>query len=64
MTTDYRRPEPATAQGVLLDEGDFLRAIVQRVLQEVLVSGYPGDLILSELSLSQGNTRRRPRTRA
>jgi putative transposase len=36
MTTDHRRVEAATAQGVLLDGADFLREIVQRVLQEVL----------------------------
>jgi transposase-like protein len=35
-SNDHRRPEAATAQGVLLDEADFLREIVQRVLQEVL----------------------------
>jgi putative transposase len=36
MTTDHRRPEAQAAQGVLLDDPDFLREIVQRVLQEVL----------------------------
>jgi putative transposase len=36
MTTDYRRPDPGTAQGILLDDADFLREIVERVLQEVL----------------------------
>jgi hypothetical protein len=50
MTTDHRSPEPATAQGVLLDDGDFLREIVQRLLQEVLVCGYPSDLNLRETS--------------
>ncbi len=36
MTTDHRRLEALTAQGVLLDDADFLREIVQKVLQEVL----------------------------
>jgi putative transposase len=36
MTTDHRRSDALTAQGVLLDDADFLREIVQRVLQEVL----------------------------
>jgi putative transposase len=36
MTTDHRRPDALTAQGVLLDDADFLREIVQSVLQEVL----------------------------
>ena len=36
MTTAHRRPEVGAAQEVLLDDADFLRQIVQRVLQEVL----------------------------
>lgn len=36
MTKDHRKPEAATAQGVLLDDAGFLREIVERVLQEVL----------------------------
>ena len=36
MTTDHRRPDALTAQGALLDDADFLREIVERVLQEVL----------------------------
>jgi transposase-like protein len=36
MTNDHRRPEVATAQGILLDEAGFLKEIVERVLQEVL----------------------------
>jgi hypothetical protein len=52
ITTDHRKREAAVAQGVLLENADFLREIVQRVLQEVLVRGYPGDLMPSELSLS------------
>jgi transposase-like protein len=36
MTTDHRRPDVRTAQGILLDEADFLKEIVERVLQEVL----------------------------
>ncbi len=36
MTNDHRRPEAATAQGVMLDDAGFLKEIVQRVLQEVL----------------------------
>lgn len=36
MTQDHRKPEVEAAQEVLLDEADFLREIVQRVLQEVL----------------------------
>jgi len=34
MTTDHRRSNAELAQGVLLDEPNFLREIVQRVLQE------------------------------
>src|SRR5215210_6801259 len=36
MTQDHRRPDAGTAQGILLDEADFLKEIVERVLQEVL----------------------------
>ena len=36
MTQDHRRPDAATAQAILLDEADFLKEIVERVLQEVL----------------------------
>ena len=36
MTKDHRRPDALTAQGILLDDADFLREIVERVLQEVL----------------------------
>ena len=36
MATDHRRTDAQTAQGVMLDEPDFLREIVERVLQEVL----------------------------
>jgi putative transposase len=36
MTTDHRRPDASTAQGILLDDADFLKQIVERVLQEVL----------------------------
>src|SRR5512132_529868 len=36
MTTDHRRPQAGAAQGVLLDDSDFLREIVERVLQELL----------------------------
>jgi putative transposase len=36
MTSDHRRPQAGAAQGVLLDDADFLREIVERVLQEVL----------------------------
>ena len=36
MTSDHRRPQARAAQGVLLDDADFLREIVERVLQEVL----------------------------
>src|ERR671911_2170141 len=36
MTTDHRKREAQAAQGVLIDDADFLREIVQRVLQEVL----------------------------
>jgi putative transposase len=36
MTTDHRRTYAQMAQEVLLDDADFLRGIVQRVLQEVL----------------------------
>lgn len=36
MTQDHRKPEVEAAQEVLLDDADFLREIVQRVLQEVL----------------------------
>ena len=36
MTTDHLRPDALTAQGILLDEADFLMEIVEIVLQEVL----------------------------
>jgi putative transposase len=36
MTKDHRRLEAVAAQVVLLDDADFLREIVERVLQEVL----------------------------
>ena len=36
MTSDHRRPQARAAQGVLLDDADFLREIVERVLQEVI----------------------------
>ena len=36
MTTDHRRTYAQMAQEVLLDDADFLRGLVQRVLQEVL----------------------------
>ena len=36
MTTDHRKREAQAAQGVLIDDADFLREIVQRVLQEML----------------------------
>jgi putative transposase len=36
MTQDHRKPEVEAAQEVLLDDADFLREIVERVLQEVL----------------------------
>ncbi len=36
MATDHRRVEAELVQGVMLDEPDFLRGIVERVLQEVL----------------------------
>jgi transposase-like protein len=36
MTEDHRKSEAVTAQGVLLDDANFLREIVERVLKEVL----------------------------
>ena len=36
MTNDHRRVNMQMAQEVLVDEPDFLREIVERVLQEVL----------------------------
>ena len=36
MTTDHRRLDAETVQGILLDDPDFLREIVERVLQELL----------------------------
>ena len=36
MATDHRRVGAQVAQGVMLDEPDFLRELVERVLQEVL----------------------------
>ena len=36
MANDHRRLDAELAQGVMLDEPDFLREIVERVLQEVL----------------------------
>jgi putative transposase len=36
MATDHRRLDAEMAQGILLDDPDFLREIVERVLQELL----------------------------
>ncbi len=36
MAKDHRRPDAQMAQEVLLDDPDFLREIVERVLQELL----------------------------
>ena len=36
MTDDHRRLDAQMAQGILLDDPDFLRHIVERVLQELL----------------------------
>ncbi len=36
MTQDHRRLDAHTVQGILLDDPDFLREIVERVLQELL----------------------------
>ena len=36
MTTDHRRLDAQTVQGILLDDPDFLHEIVERVLQELL----------------------------
>lgn len=36
MTTDHRRLDAETVQGILLDDPDFLHEIVERVLQELL----------------------------
>ncbi|HEX2739980.1 MAG TPA: IS256 family transposase [Rubrobacter sp.] len=36
MTNDHRRPDAQMAQGILLDDPDFLREIVERVLQELM----------------------------
>lgn len=36
MAEDHRRTDTRMAQGVLLDEPDFLREIIERVLQELL----------------------------
>ncbi len=36
MTTDHRRLDAQMVQEVLFDDADFLREIVERVLQEVL----------------------------
>jgi putative transposase len=36
MANDHRRPGVEIAQGVMLDDPDFLREIVERVLQELL----------------------------
>ena len=36
MTNDPRKPEVEAAQEILLDDADYLREIVERVLQEVL----------------------------
>jgi putative transposase len=36
MTTEHRKPDVELAQEVLLDDVDFLREIVERVLQELL----------------------------
>jgi transposase-like protein len=36
MAKDHRRTAEEVAQGILLDDPDFLKEIVERVLQEVL----------------------------
>ena len=36
MTQDHRRPEVVAAQWALLDDADFLRGIIERVIQELL----------------------------
>jgi putative transposase len=36
MADDHRRPDAQTAQAILLDDADFLKEIIERVLQEVL----------------------------
>lgn len=36
MTNNHRRLDAEVAQGILLDELDFLHEIVERVLQEML----------------------------
>src|SRR3712207_5151831 len=36
MTTDHRKVSAQIAQGILLEDPDFLREIVERVLQEML----------------------------
>jgi transposase-like protein len=36
MTTDHRRVDAELVQEVLLDEPDFLREIVERVVQQIL----------------------------
>jgi hypothetical protein len=38
MTTDHRRVDAQMAQGILLDDPNFLREIVERVIQELLLS--------------------------
>ncbi len=36
MATDHRRTDTESTQGILLDDPDFLREIVERVVQEIL----------------------------
>ena len=39
MATDHRRADAEMVQAVLLDDPDFIREMVERVLQEILGSG-------------------------
>jgi hypothetical protein len=41
MTTDHRRLDAQTVQGILLDDPDFLREIIERMLQEMLEAEIP-----------------------
>jgi hypothetical protein len=41
MTPDHRRLDAQMAQGILLDDPNFLHEIVERVLQELLEAEIP-----------------------
>lgn len=70
MADDHRRVDAELAQGVMLDEPDFLREIVERVLQEVLeaemtehVGAFPHERTTRRKGQRNGHKPRALRTR-